>query len=197
QRVGEGGAVDGDERARAARAAVVDGAGQQLLAGAGLAGDEHGGARAHRAAGEREQLAHGGARGDEAVAHGGGRGLGLGVGCAASWGMAALAGARPWLAAAGAGSSLASGALRLAAPCAGGGAPRPTTRASSASSGSQPAASAGWARRTTRLAPACSSAGAAASASVSCGRRTTMGGIRSRPSPLRSRASASRAASSC
>ena len=44
--VGEGGAVDGDERLARARAGVVDGARDQLLAGAALAADEHGALRA-------------------------------------------------------------------------------------------------------------------------------------------------------
>ena len=40
--LGDGGAVDGDERRRRARAVLVDGAGDELLAGAALAGDEDG-----------------------------------------------------------------------------------------------------------------------------------------------------------
>ena len=43
QGVGQGAAVDGHERPVTARAEVVQGAGEQLLAGAGLALDEHGG----------------------------------------------------------------------------------------------------------------------------------------------------------
>ena len=43
QRLGDGGAVQADERAFLARAGVVDGAGDQLLAGAAFAADQHGG----------------------------------------------------------------------------------------------------------------------------------------------------------
>src|SRR6202008_933278 len=42
QRVGQRGAVDGDERLAPARGEVVDGLGDELLAGAALALDEHG-----------------------------------------------------------------------------------------------------------------------------------------------------------
>ncbi len=43
QVLGDGGAVDGDEELLGARAVLVDGAGDELLAGAALAGDEDGG----------------------------------------------------------------------------------------------------------------------------------------------------------
>ena len=43
QRLGQGGAVEADERPVLARAGVVDGAGHQLLADAALAADQHGG----------------------------------------------------------------------------------------------------------------------------------------------------------
>ena len=42
QRLGNGRAIDGDERLVGAVAVLVDGAGDQFLAGAGLAADEHG-----------------------------------------------------------------------------------------------------------------------------------------------------------
>ena len=44
QRFGEGGAVEADERALPARAGIVDGPGDQLLADAAFAADQHGGA---------------------------------------------------------------------------------------------------------------------------------------------------------
>ena len=46
QRVGNAGAVDGDERRRATAAAMVDQARDDLLADAALAGDQHLGVRA-------------------------------------------------------------------------------------------------------------------------------------------------------
>ena len=59
ERLGEGAAVQGHEGMALARAAGVEGAGHQLLAGAALAGDEHrGGAVGHRVDHPRH-LAHG------------------------------------------------------------------------------------------------------------------------------------------
>ena len=50
QRLGQGGAVEADERAVLARAGVVDGPGDQLLADAALAADQHRGVGAGHAA---------------------------------------------------------------------------------------------------------------------------------------------------
>jgi hypothetical protein len=63
--LGHGGQVDGDERPARPRRIVVDGAGDQLLAGAALAGDEHRRRRAGDAADQREDLAHRLAAGDD------------------------------------------------------------------------------------------------------------------------------------
>ncbi len=52
------GAVDGDERPSGAWTALVDGARQQLLAGAAGAGDEHGGLAARHAARVFQHRAH-------------------------------------------------------------------------------------------------------------------------------------------
>ena len=56
----------------APRAHPVDGAGEHLLAGAALAGDQHGGVVAGHAAGQVEQVAHGAALADHEVARGAG-----------------------------------------------------------------------------------------------------------------------------
>ena len=72
QLLGDGGAVDGGEALLAPRAHPVDGAGQHFLAGAALAGDEHGGVVARHPAGELEQVAHGAALADDQVARGAG-----------------------------------------------------------------------------------------------------------------------------
>jgi hypothetical protein len=63
--VGECGAVDGDEGVAAAGAALVDCAGDQLLAGAGLSGDEHRGARGGGPGRELQHVPHGAAARDE------------------------------------------------------------------------------------------------------------------------------------
>ena len=55
---GQRGAVDGEERTLGARAGAVDAARHQLLAGAGLALDEHGDRRARGALHEREHRRH-------------------------------------------------------------------------------------------------------------------------------------------
>jgi hypothetical protein len=60
QRLGDGGAVDGDERAVLARAERVKRSGKQLLAGAALSFEEHGGIGAGRAV---QVLQHGAQRG--------------------------------------------------------------------------------------------------------------------------------------
>src|ERR1700682_3392861 len=60
-----GAAVDGDERLVAARAATMDGARQQLLAGAALAGDQHARIRSRDHVRLRELLLHAGAAGDD------------------------------------------------------------------------------------------------------------------------------------
>src|SRR5256886_13194337 len=65
QRLGERGAVDRDERAAAPRRARVDGAGDELLAGAALALDEHRGGAARDLLEERHHPAEGGARADD------------------------------------------------------------------------------------------------------------------------------------
>src|SRR5262249_38333715 len=53
-------AVDADIRAVGALAELVDAAGDQLLAGAGFADQEHAGARRRHQASQAEDLAHGG-----------------------------------------------------------------------------------------------------------------------------------------
>jgi hypothetical protein len=58
QRVGDGGRVHGHERLVASRALPVDGAGDQLLAGAALAGDQHRGRRARDVGHEMVELFH-------------------------------------------------------------------------------------------------------------------------------------------
>ena len=65
QRVRERGAVDRDEGALARGEPAWIGAREHLLAGAGLAGEQHGGVRAARAIDEREHVAHGGAARDQ------------------------------------------------------------------------------------------------------------------------------------
>ena len=67
-----GGAVDGGEALLAPRAHPVDGAGQHFLAGAALAGDEHGGAVARHAGGQVEQVAHRAALAHHEIAGGAG-----------------------------------------------------------------------------------------------------------------------------
>src|SRR6185503_10049970 len=61
------GTVDGDERLIAARRQVVQRARDQLLAGTGLAGDEHGRIAVGDAAYELDRLANRGARPGDAV----------------------------------------------------------------------------------------------------------------------------------
>ena len=72
QRFGNGGAVDRDERRVGPIAVLVKGAGDQLLAGAGLAADEH----VDRLGGDAANLLvdglHGGAAADQGVARGAG-----------------------------------------------------------------------------------------------------------------------------
>ena len=60
QGLGNGAAGDGDERLLGARAEVVNGAGDQLLAGAAFAGDEHGGIEIGDAADELVNALHAG-----------------------------------------------------------------------------------------------------------------------------------------
>ena len=67
QRVGERRAVLGDEALILARARVVDRAGHQVLAGAGLAGDQHGGVRLGHLLHHLEHLVHRRARADDLV----------------------------------------------------------------------------------------------------------------------------------
>ena len=67
QRVGDGGAVDGDERAFAARAVEVERLRHQLLAGARLAGDQHRRRRTRQPPDEREHLLHDGRPADDVV----------------------------------------------------------------------------------------------------------------------------------
>ena len=62
ERFRDGGAVDGDEGPRLARAEVVKGAGDQLLAGAAFAGDEDGDVGGGDLFDQAEDLAHGLAR---------------------------------------------------------------------------------------------------------------------------------------
>ena len=58
QRLGNGRAVDGDERLARARRALVDVAGDHLLAGAALAGDQDGGVGGGDAGGELDDARH-------------------------------------------------------------------------------------------------------------------------------------------
>jgi hypothetical protein len=67
QRFGEGRAVGDDEGAVLARAVVVEGAGDDVLAGPGLAGDEHGAVGGRDLGDELHDLAHAG-RGADHVA---------------------------------------------------------------------------------------------------------------------------------
>ncbi|MNC86478.1 hypothetical protein D3C83_21450 [compost metagenome] len=64
QRLGQAGAVDGDERPVGAAAAAVNRVGDQFLTGAALAGDEHLGVGAGDAADFFLQLRHDGAGAD-------------------------------------------------------------------------------------------------------------------------------------
>ena len=64
QRLGDGAAVDRDEAAAAARRRVVDRARDELLAGAGLADEEHGGGRLRGLVEQAEHLLHDRARAD-------------------------------------------------------------------------------------------------------------------------------------
>ena len=84
QAFAEGAAVDADERAVAALAEAVDGVGDQLLAGAGFAEQQHRRAGAGHLPRGAEHLGHGGAGADDAgqrrgggVVGGGGRGVGM------------------------------------------------------------------------------------------------------------------------
>jgi len=67
ERLGDRRAVDLDERHVALRAAIVDRARHQLLAGAGFAGDEHGALRLGDALGPVDHLFHRPAAADDAV----------------------------------------------------------------------------------------------------------------------------------
>ena len=69
QRVGQRGAVDGDERAGAARAQCVDSPRGQLFSGAALTGKQHGGAAGRDLLNERENLVHLGRRADHFAEH--------------------------------------------------------------------------------------------------------------------------------
>ena len=69
---GDGAAVDGDEGAPAPGAGLVDGAGEQFLAGAGLALDQDGDGARGGAAGAGDGALHGGAAVDDGVEFGGG-----------------------------------------------------------------------------------------------------------------------------
>ena len=86
QRLGNRRAVDLDERHVALRAARVDGARHQLLAGAGLAGDEHRALRLGDQLGARDHVENRAAAADDAVV------IELGVALAQ---QVAQAGARP------------------------------------------------------------------------------------------------------
>ena len=68
QRLGDGGAVDGDERLLRAVAVLVDGARDQFLAGAGFAADEHGDRLGGDAANLLVDRLHGAAVADDSVA---------------------------------------------------------------------------------------------------------------------------------
>ena len=63
---GDGGAVDGEERGLGAMAVMIDGAGDEFLAGAAFAGDERGGVRLRDLADELEDLLHRLAAADDA-----------------------------------------------------------------------------------------------------------------------------------
>jgi hypothetical protein len=65
--LGDGRTVEHDERAVAARRALVDGVGDALLAGAGLALDQHGRVALREAVDEVEHVAHRRAAADQAV----------------------------------------------------------------------------------------------------------------------------------
>src|SRR5262249_57572151 len=65
QALRDGGAVEGQERRLGPGAVLVDGAGDQLLAGAALAGDQHGDVLSRDAADGLVDLAHGGAGADD------------------------------------------------------------------------------------------------------------------------------------
>jgi hypothetical protein len=67
QRVGKGRAVDRHEAASGPLAAAMDGVGEHLLAGAGLAGEEHRGSGASSALDQLERLLHRCAAGDDAL----------------------------------------------------------------------------------------------------------------------------------
>ena len=66
QVLGQGAAVDADERAAAARAEPVDGLGDQFLAGARLAQQQHRGVRLGHLPGEPIDILHGRAGADQA-----------------------------------------------------------------------------------------------------------------------------------
>ena len=66
QVAGHGGAVERDEPRRAALRALMHGAGEQLLAGAGLAGDEHGDVAGRHSPRHAHQIEHRLGRADEA-----------------------------------------------------------------------------------------------------------------------------------
>ena len=66
QLLGDGGAVDREERLLAAVAVMINGAGDQFLAGAALAGDERGGVGGGDLADELEDLLHRLAAADDA-----------------------------------------------------------------------------------------------------------------------------------
>ena len=70
QGFGDGGAVDGDEGRFGAVAVLVDGAGDEFLAGAGLAADEHVDGLGGDAANFLVDGLHGAAVADEGVARG-------------------------------------------------------------------------------------------------------------------------------
>ena len=63
----QGGAVDLDERLAGPRAVVVDAPGQQFLAGAALAAEQHGGSAGGHLADQLQQLPHRRAGADDAV----------------------------------------------------------------------------------------------------------------------------------
>ena len=67
QRLGDGAAVDRHEPLRAPRAVVMNGVRDELLAGAGFAGDEDRAARLRHRLEQREQLLHRGALADDAL----------------------------------------------------------------------------------------------------------------------------------
>ncbi len=67
QLLGDGGAVEGDERLAVSRAALVERLGADILAGAGLAGDEHGGLAGRGAVDDPVYPLHGKRRADEAA----------------------------------------------------------------------------------------------------------------------------------